>query len=346
MASTIKVDKLEGSTGSTITVPTGQTFTITDGIAASTIASGTIADARLPTVTVAKGGTNQTSFTAGDVLYATGSTTLAKLPKGTAEQVLAMNSGATAPDWGSVDLTVLPTISVEKGGTALASFTAGDILYATGTTTLAKLAKGTTLQTLKMNVGATAPEWATVASASSDAVKVASGSMTSGGSPSEIVEDGCFTSAYRFYQLFIADLQSSVDAAIYIQMRNSNANITGAYYRGNSTHPHFSSASYATNQHGHWNTTDGWRIGGNGDVNAHVVSAMGGQVYFPYGDNISTYNTLHWKTWHQESSTTGQYNIADGAGIYQGYTQYDGFRLYPSAGNFVEGEYTVIGYKQ
>ena len=153
MASTIKVDEIRGSTGSTVTIPTGQTLTMTDGLA----------HASLPTVQVAKGGTNLTSFTAGDVLYATGSTTLAKLPKGTAEQVLAMNSGATAPDWGSVDLTVLPTITVAKGGTNIASFTAGDILYATGATTLAKLAKGTGSQTLRMNSGATAPEWVTAA---------------------------------------------------------------------------------------------------------------------------------------------------------------------------------------
>jgi len=150
MASEIKSDKLSPSTGTalqigdasdTITIPTGATFTVTDGIG------------------VSGGGTGLTSFTAGDILYATGSTTLAKLGKGTAEQVLAMNSGATAPDWGSVDLTVLPTITVAKGGTNLSSFTAGDILYATGSTTLAKLAKGTTLQHLRMNVGATAPEW-------------------------------------------------------------------------------------------------------------------------------------------------------------------------------------------
>ena len=151
MASTIKVDQIEGSTGSTITVPTGQTLTLTDGLAS----------ASLPVVGVAKGGTSFASFTAGDVLYATGSTTLAKLAKGTAEQVLAMNAGATAPDWGSVDLTVLPTITVAKGGTNLSSFTAGDILYATGATTLAKLAKGTAAQQLAMNAGATAPEWVT-----------------------------------------------------------------------------------------------------------------------------------------------------------------------------------------
>ena len=148
MASKIKVDQIEGSTGTSVTIPTGHTFTVTDGMS------------------VAGGGTGLTSFTAGDVLYATGSTTLAKLPKGTAEQVLAMNSGATAPDWGSVDLTVLPTITVAKGGTNLSSFTAGDVLYATGSTTLAKLAKGSAADVLTMNAGATAPEWAAAAGGS------------------------------------------------------------------------------------------------------------------------------------------------------------------------------------
>ena len=92
MASKIKVDQIEGSTGSTVTIPTGQTLTVTDGLAIGS----------LPTVTVAKGGTNLTSFTAGDVLYATGATTLAKLPKGTTLQQLRMNSGATAPEWATV----------------------------------------------------------------------------------------------------------------------------------------------------------------------------------------------------------------------------------------------------
>ncbi len=35
----------------------------------------------------------------GDTLYATAADTLARLPKGTAAQVLAMNAGATAPEW-------------------------------------------------------------------------------------------------------------------------------------------------------------------------------------------------------------------------------------------------------
>ena len=69
MASKIKVDQIEGAGGSTITIPTGQSLTITDGLAASTIGSGTVA--------VARGGTNLGSYTQGDLLYATGATTLA-----------------------------------------------------------------------------------------------------------------------------------------------------------------------------------------------------------------------------------------------------------------------------
>ena len=41
------------------------------------------------------------------------------------------------------------------------SIAAGDIFYWNGTT-LVRLAKGTASQTLKMNAGATAPEWVTV----------------------------------------------------------------------------------------------------------------------------------------------------------------------------------------
>jgi len=64
------------------------------------------------TLAVASGGTNLTSYTAGDVLYASATTTLAKLAKGVANQVLTMNSGATAPEWAATASTIVyPTIS-------------------------------------------------------------------------------------------------------------------------------------------------------------------------------------------------------------------------------------------
>src|SRR5574343_989420 len=53
-------------------------------------------------------------------------------------------------------LTSSGTMPVNQGGTNLTSYTAGDLLYASGTTTVAKLGAGTAFQGLQMNSGATA----------------------------------------------------------------------------------------------------------------------------------------------------------------------------------------------
>jgi hypothetical protein len=53
------------------------------------------------------GGTNITSYTVGDLLYATGSTTLTKLGIGTSGQVL--KSTGTAPAW-QMNPTYLPVV--------------------------------------------------------------------------------------------------------------------------------------------------------------------------------------------------------------------------------------------
>jgi len=57
--------------------------------------------------------------------------------------------------------TLSTVLGIASGGTGLASFTAGDVMYATGSTTLAKLGIGSAGQFLKTNTGATAPEWST-----------------------------------------------------------------------------------------------------------------------------------------------------------------------------------------
>lgn len=84
--------------------------------------------------------------TAGDMVYASGANTPTRLAKGTANQALLMNSGATAPAWGS-SLQSLMT-------------TTGDTVYASSANTPSRLAAGTARQALIMNSGATAPSWA------------------------------------------------------------------------------------------------------------------------------------------------------------------------------------------
>ena len=61
----------------------------------------TLTTSVLPIVPVTKGGTGLDTVTAGDILYASADDTIAGLDKGTANKVLQMNSGATAPEWTS-----------------------------------------------------------------------------------------------------------------------------------------------------------------------------------------------------------------------------------------------------
>lgn len=82
--------------------------------------------------------------TAGDTFYAYSATALARLAKGTAGQSLIQ--GTFAPYWG--DQRTIKSTQV-----------AGDIFYATAPDALARLAKGTAGQVLRVNSGATAPEW-------------------------------------------------------------------------------------------------------------------------------------------------------------------------------------------
>lgn len=153
------------------------------------------------TIAVNRGGTGLTSYTLGDILYASAATTLTKLAgnKTTVKQYLSQTGNGTtsaAPAWATIsggditgaaltrtnDTNVTMTLggtsgtallrsvsmtlgwtgqlAVSRGGTGLGSFAVGDILYASGTTTLAKLAKpGTNGYVLKFNTTTNVPYW-------------------------------------------------------------------------------------------------------------------------------------------------------------------------------------------
>lgn len=50
-------------------------------------------------LTETKGGTGESTYAQGDILYASGANNLSKLSKGTSSQVLTMNDAATLPNW-------------------------------------------------------------------------------------------------------------------------------------------------------------------------------------------------------------------------------------------------------
>lgn len=90
-----------GATAPTVTVP-GQ-FWFDTSVPPGTLKQRNDADSAWLTI----GGANLSALAAltlvqGDLFYATGPGAVARLPKGAAAQVLRMNAGATAPEWGNV----------------------------------------------------------------------------------------------------------------------------------------------------------------------------------------------------------------------------------------------------
>jgi len=115
MASKIIVDQLESS-GSNITIPTGTGLVVTDGIAATSL-SGTIADARLPTVPVAKGGTGLTSL-------------------GSANQQIRVNSSGNALEFATVSSGgLLQSVTAETASSASTTSTSFQATSLTATIT-------------------------------------------------------------------------------------------------------------------------------------------------------------------------------------------------------------------
>lgn len=100
----------------------------------------------------AQGGTGIESYADGDLIYASGPTTLDRLAIGTSGQFL-MVSGGTVPAW------ITPFFGPTAGGTGLSTYTTGDILYASASNVLASRAIGVSGQVLTVNAGI--PSWQT-----------------------------------------------------------------------------------------------------------------------------------------------------------------------------------------
>jgi len=109
-----------------------------------TISTGTWNATEISTL---KGGTGLTSYSTGDILYASASNVLGKLTLGATGHVLV--AGASVPVWQALTVNNSnwsgTALSAANGGTGQAGgYTVGDILYADTATTLRKLPVGST----------------------------------------------------------------------------------------------------------------------------------------------------------------------------------------------------------
>lgn len=180
--------------------------TVTAGTGLSTGGSvslgGTVTlNLTVPVVAV-NGGTGQTVYAVGDLLYASTTTALSKLADVATGQVLRSGGVGVAPAWGALAVADLPTgipnanlanssltvtagtglsgggsvslggsvtlsltspVTAILGGTGQTVYAVGDLLYASTTTALSKLADVAVGQYLKSGGVGVAPAWGTIA---------------------------------------------------------------------------------------------------------------------------------------------------------------------------------------
>ena len=115
-------------------------------------------------VPAANGGTGFTSYTIGDVLYASGTSALSKLADVATGSALISGGVGVAPSWGKIGLTthVSGTLAATSGGTGLATYAVGDLLQGGASNTLAALAAVATGNVLISGGVTTASSWGKV----------------------------------------------------------------------------------------------------------------------------------------------------------------------------------------
>lgn len=154
------VARISGSWACTTTLPASVQGNITE---VGTIITGTWT---ATVIGVAYGGSGLSTYTIGDLIYASGATTLSKLAGVATGNALLSGGVATAPSWGKVGLTthISGTLAEGNGGTNQTTYAQGDLLYASAANTLGKLAKDTNATRYLSNTGTSnAPAWAQIA---------------------------------------------------------------------------------------------------------------------------------------------------------------------------------------
>ena len=118
-------------------------------------------------IAASEGGTGQTSYTIGDILYASSTSALSKLAGVATGNALISGGIGTAPSWGKIGLTthVSGTLPIANGGTGITTTPpAGAVVYGNGTS-FAFTSAGSAGQVLTSN-GTGAPTWTALPGAS------------------------------------------------------------------------------------------------------------------------------------------------------------------------------------
>jgi hypothetical protein len=171
--------------------------------------------------------------------YTVSGTTLNMAGVTTGVKIFVRHLGETlvlpTPADGSVTTAKLGTNSVDGTKIAMGSDAQGDILYH-GASDYARLAKGTASQQLRMNSGATAPEWATITPPASGWTQLDKQATTSG-TEIRFPASGSFPADTKVITILLDRVsQSGTGESLRIQMGNASGYVATGYEGGTGGH--------------------------------------------------------------------------------------------------------------
>jgi hypothetical protein len=205
--------------------------------------------------------------------------------------------------------------------------TAGDILYGTAADTVARLGIGTAGQVLKVNSGATAPEWGAAAGGGGMTLINSGGTSLTGAS----VSIGSIPATYYNLQLVIRGYRPASDGAI-CQIRLNNDSTANRYGQG-LTNDVYSGTAFGSTFMSLSNDTD------NGTSESLFICHL-----YDYA-NTTTWKAIRYSSLSVYSANTAQWNYRDAWGFYNQTGAISSIELFPATGNFTSGTAFLYGVK-
>ena len=198
---------------------------------------------------------------------------------------------------------------------------AGDLLYGTANDTLGRLAIGTAGQVLKVNSGATAPEWGAAASSGLTLITRQPYSAASAVNVNDV-----FSATYDNYLVIFKNTAGTAGATFNMRLRVSGAD--------NSTTNYFSGGAESTSG-GLTNRFAGSQNAWFNQINIDLTTSFQATFFSPFLTQKTAITAL-------ETHDTGARHLFYN-GFFNDTTSFTGFSFFP-ASSTITGEVAVYGY--